>query len=129
MGEIADSLLDGTMCEGCGEFLDGESPGYPRYCSKQCASDRGVDYEDSEDVSCEDDEACQDFLSYMNERDEKLPTIKEALKEYKRLAFKFKCGKACQETNRGIKHVGNCKANKHKKLAREAWKIYKDYVE
>lgn len=36
MGEIADMLLDGTMCEGCGEwFGDGQAPGYPRY-HKRC---------------------------------------------------------------------------------------------
>jgi hypothetical protein len=41
MGEIADMMLDGTMCQGCGEFLhdtaDGfpgaDGPGYPMYCS------------------------------------------------------------------------------------------------
>lgn len=33
MGEIADMMLDGTLCQCCGEFLDGDSPGYPRYCS------------------------------------------------------------------------------------------------
>lgn len=34
MGEIADMMLDGTMCQGCGEFLhDGEDgPGYPGWC-------------------------------------------------------------------------------------------------
>lgn len=36
MGEIADMMLDGTLCGGCGDALDGESPGYPRYCSKDC---------------------------------------------------------------------------------------------
>lgn len=50
MGEIAEMMLDGTMCEGCGEFLDGESPGYPRYCSKQCAEDRGVEDEDEASI-------------------------------------------------------------------------------
>jgi len=43
MGEIAEMMLDGTMCECCGEFIhEGESNGFPRYCSEQCASDRGV---------------------------------------------------------------------------------------
>ena len=42
MGEYAEMLLDGTCCEGCGEFMGGGSPGYPRYCSKQCARDRGM---------------------------------------------------------------------------------------
>ena len=35
MGELADMHLDGTLCEQCGEFLDGEAPGYPRLC-KDC---------------------------------------------------------------------------------------------
>lgn len=35
MGEIADMMLDGTMCAGCGVFLrDGEDgAGFPEYCS------------------------------------------------------------------------------------------------
>lgn len=33
MGEIADMMLDGTLCEGCGEYLDGEGFGIPRYCN------------------------------------------------------------------------------------------------
>lgn len=40
MGEIAEMMLDGTMCAGCGEFLnDGEDgDGFPGYCSA-CAPD------------------------------------------------------------------------------------------
>ncbi|MEW4368601.1 hypothetical protein [Paenibacillus kandeliae] len=38
----AEMMLDGTLCEQCGEFLDGESPGYPRYC-ESCKQD-GDDY-------------------------------------------------------------------------------------
>jgi hypothetical protein len=37
MGEIADMMLDGTLCAGCGEFL-GEDAGYPVYCLR-CAKD------------------------------------------------------------------------------------------
>ena len=35
MGEIADMMLDGTMCQGCGVWLHGgeDGPGYPGYCS------------------------------------------------------------------------------------------------
>lgn len=35
MGEISEMMLDGTMCQGCGEWLnEGEDgPGYPGYCS------------------------------------------------------------------------------------------------
>lgn len=47
MGEIADMMLDGTMCAMCGEFLniddpDHEPAGFPQYCSRQCAEDAGV---------------------------------------------------------------------------------------
>jgi hypothetical protein len=43
MGEYAEMMLDGTCCGGCGEFFDDDhAPGYPRYCSPGCASDRGV---------------------------------------------------------------------------------------
>ena len=41
MGEIADMMLDGTLCEGCGEYL-GEGDGFPNYCSDECARDRGM---------------------------------------------------------------------------------------
>ncbi|MGH2612980.1 MAG: hypothetical protein ACRDFB_08025, partial [Rhabdochlamydiaceae bacterium] len=48
MGEIADMLLEGVLCEGCGEALfdnNGEpksGDGIPDYCSPQCAIDRGA---------------------------------------------------------------------------------------
>ena len=54
MGEIADMMLDGTLCECCGEFLgdaedpNWEPPGYPRYCSRQCAENRGVGWEEDD---------------------------------------------------------------------------------
>lgn len=32
MGEIADMILDGQMCQGCGEYL-GEGCGFPEYCT------------------------------------------------------------------------------------------------
>lgn len=42
MGEIADMMIDGTMCP-CGEFIDdgADGPGYPQYCSPQCKIDYG----------------------------------------------------------------------------------------
>lgn len=42
MGDIADMMLDGILCAGCGVALDDvcedgfETPGYPRYCCKGC---------------------------------------------------------------------------------------------
>lgn len=40
MGEIADMMLDGTLCEACGVYIDSPAPGHPRYCSRVCAADR-----------------------------------------------------------------------------------------
>lgn len=44
MGEIADMMLDGTMCAGCGEWLhDGDDgDGIPGYCAA-CAPDYAED--------------------------------------------------------------------------------------
>jgi hypothetical protein len=38
MGEIAEMMLDGTLCEGCGEYM-GDEVGFPRLCGG-CAKDR-----------------------------------------------------------------------------------------
>lgn len=33
MGDIAEMMLSGIMCERCGEWMDDfQEPGYPRYC-------------------------------------------------------------------------------------------------
>lgn len=42
MGEIAEMMLDGTLCEGCGEYI-GEGEGFPRYCCDACARGPGVE--------------------------------------------------------------------------------------
>ncbi len=36
MGEIADMMLDGTMCEQCGVWVDDgkDGPGYPQLCAE-----------------------------------------------------------------------------------------------
>lgn len=44
MGEIAEMMLDGTLCEGCGEYI-GSDAGYPQYCSPECAEGRGLSVE------------------------------------------------------------------------------------
>lgn len=31
MGDVADMMLDGSLCEGCGVFM-GDDAGYPRRC-------------------------------------------------------------------------------------------------
>ena len=41
MGEIAEMMLDGTLCEGCGELM-GEAVGFPRLC-RGCAQARRED--------------------------------------------------------------------------------------
>ena len=43
MGEIADMMLDGTMCQWCGEWLHGgeDGPGYPGLCAS-CARRGGA---------------------------------------------------------------------------------------
>lgn len=33
MGEHAEMRLDGTLCEGCGVFLNDNPPGFPCYCN------------------------------------------------------------------------------------------------
>ena len=36
MGDIADMMLEGDLCAGCGSYMGGESDGIPRYCSSDC---------------------------------------------------------------------------------------------
>ncbi len=38
MGEVAEMMLDGTLCERCGGIIDGDTPGFPRLC-EDCAKD------------------------------------------------------------------------------------------
>lgn len=33
MGDIANMMLDGTLCAGCGEYMGCAGDGFPRYCS------------------------------------------------------------------------------------------------
>ncbi len=51
MGEIADMMIDGTLCEGCGAYL-GEGDGYPRRCPSCEAReyDEGGDLTDTAQV-------------------------------------------------------------------------------
>lgn len=41
MGDVADMMLDGTLCEGCGVYM-GDECGFPRLCSS-CAKERRQD--------------------------------------------------------------------------------------
>lgn len=45
MGEIADMMIEGDLCECCGAYI-GDGDGFTRYCSEECARDRGVNVED-----------------------------------------------------------------------------------
>lgn len=44
MGEAAEMLLDGTMCETCGQYL-GKSVGYPRSCCDETHYNYGAEIE------------------------------------------------------------------------------------
>ena len=33
MGEIANMMLDGTLCQGCGVYLGDDGLGFPTFCS------------------------------------------------------------------------------------------------
>lgn len=45
MGDVADMMLDGTLCEGCGVFLNEDAPGFPCYCAA-CKRERKKDFPD-----------------------------------------------------------------------------------
>jgi len=32
MGSFSDMIIDGFLCETCGEMIDGKESGYPRIC-------------------------------------------------------------------------------------------------
>jgi len=32
LGDVANMMIDGTLCQECGAYLDGDSPGHPRNC-------------------------------------------------------------------------------------------------
>ena len=56
MGEIADAMINGELCEHCGVYL-GPGNGYPRVC-ESCAAEKSVDAttrEPSKKVICRDD--------------------------------------------------------------------------
>lgn len=42
MGEIAEMMLDGTLCEGCGGYMPGRSAGVPRRCRDCKRGDRAL---------------------------------------------------------------------------------------
>lgn len=50
MGDIADLIINGGMCQYCGECFDDE-PGYPRSCPG-CEEDEPTQAEKPEKVAC-----------------------------------------------------------------------------
>lgn len=42
MGEIAEMIVDGEICQICGEVFDDEPPGHPRSC-EECAEDEATE--------------------------------------------------------------------------------------
>jgi hypothetical protein len=44
MGDIADAILDGDLCQVCGEYME-DGDGFPRTCAG-CGGDDDIDEED-----------------------------------------------------------------------------------
>ena len=40
MGDIAELVVEGVLCQSCGGFIDGDYTGYPRDC-ESCADEEG----------------------------------------------------------------------------------------
>lgn len=38
MGDMAEAILEGLLCQVCGELIDDDEPGYPRTC-EACQGD------------------------------------------------------------------------------------------
>ena len=53
MGEIADMMLDGRLCGGCGMHLYDEAPGYPIYCGDCFDEDEGLPNRDIREKTME----------------------------------------------------------------------------
>lgn len=71
MGDIADMIVEGVLCPGCGTFV-GSGDGFPQYCSKSCAERNGFP-----DAPIADDDS-------EDEEDNELPvdiTLDEAIEE------------------------------------------------
>lgn len=49
MGDVAEMMLDGTLCAACGEFINEHPPGFPSYCSAACAELCGETVRDTRD--------------------------------------------------------------------------------
>ena len=65
MGEIAEMMFDGTLCEGCGGYIDDDGGfGVPRYCSDACARGRGALEDDQQTEKWFQCSLCQKRFRY-----------------------------------------------------------------
>lgn len=48
MGEVADMMLDGTLCHQCGAYIDEHSDGVPRLCDYCDPQEKSIFNEDKE---------------------------------------------------------------------------------
>jgi len=68
MGEMAEMVLDGTMCEGCGEFM-GDSCGYPRRCDacgEEPDDSQPVNYKPPRTIKCPEPNCERRFRSMVS---------------------------------------------------------------
>ncbi len=49
MGEIAEMMLEGILCNQCGAFV-GEEVGYPQYCDIECAMESGMSKKEAKEL-------------------------------------------------------------------------------
>lgn len=67
MGEIADAMIEGDLCEGCGVYL-GEGPGFPQRCEGCGGNAKEFDFNDDADAGPLIEDASDDeVLSYLND--------------------------------------------------------------
>lgn len=107
MGEIAEMMLEGILCAGCGEVLesaieDGEAPGFPMYCSAACAKACGVDPEDGATI-------IDDEVFVLAE-----PGPKKHYRDRGRNRGKHECPKGCGMTFASMKGAAQHARDKHK---------------
>jgi hypothetical protein len=66
MGDIADSMLEGDVCAGCGGFIDDQGgDGFPRYCCAECDPD-GEDKESEQRARSEHKKIMQNLADKLN---------------------------------------------------------------
>lgn len=83
MGEMAEMILNGLLCEGCGEFIDYKGNGCPRYCSEDCS--KGQDEEFNIDPA---EDASIRLINLL--LDDAIFTIEIAIADIKKLKIKNK---------------------------------------